>query len=1030
MRPSFEENREQEGQSKPRVIILGAGRPYRGDKPSALVQTSGNRRTLDWVLNAFDLVMETETYFVGGYRLDDVVQAYPNIYFSVNPDWESQGPLGSLLTAPLARGQTTYVCYSDIVVSPDIVRLLRDAGGDVALVADRDWRHRYEGRSSQDIASAEKLQIVEGRVTGLDPLIPDDRTDAEFVGIMKLSPLAVDRLIAFRERKSELAAYGTPRLIQEFLAEGLEVTPAEVEGGWAELNAPQDLARFVLGTKADTLERLRPLVKQSVIGQQVTFTVAEWNDDKKRVLDQVRESFGVRDLAVRSSALSEDTWTNSNAGSFTSVLDVPSADAARMEAAVNQVVRSYGDENGAHQVLVQAMLTDLAGHGVVLTRTLNHGAPYYVLNYDDTSADPESVTSGRGRHLRTVLVHRGFRSRPLFGDPMLSQILEAVREIEEHVGHDALDLEFAITAGGVVHVLQVRPIAIDYGRGQIDDAVIDLALHKAAEEFQQKQRPGPFVLGKRTMFGIMPDWNPAEIIGPTPRRLALSLYQHLVTDEVWAIQRAEYGYRDVRPHPLMVTFGGHPYIDVRACFNSFIPAEIPDQLAERLIDYYLDLLADEPHLHDKVEFAVAITCLDLDFKERSRRMLEAGFSEADLVTLRAALANITLQAPSHCRGQLDEIAILEKRFQRVMGSDLDPLVKAFTLIEDCRRYGTLPFAHLARAAFVATSLLRSLEHSGVTSEEQTDSFLKSLSTVSKTFQQDGWEVAAARLPWEDFVDRYAHLRPGTYEVTSPSYAEEPEQYLKPSVRAMPSNRLDSCSTAFWDGDTRTRIQSAISKAGIPWTAEELEVFLRQAIEGREYSKFVFSRNLSAALDELVKFGKQVGLERGQLSHVGIKQLMEVHSGSAVADAGSWLRDQANEGEQWRRVSQALELPPLLVEMDDIFAFERNPSQPNFVTTGRVVAEAIDLADPMGMTPDLEGRIVLIPQADPGFDWLFGHRMAGLITMYGGSNSHMTIRAAELGLPAAIGVGQSSYEELAGARIIDLDCAAKWVRVVR
>ena len=117
-------------------------------------------------------------------------------------------------------------------------------------------------------------------------------------------------------------------------------------------------------------------------------------------------------------------------------------------------------------------------------------------------------------------------------------------------------------------------------------------------------------------------------------------------------------------------------------------------------------------------------------------------------------------------------------------------------------------------------------------------------------------------------------------------------------------------------------------------------------------------------------------------------------------------------------------------MDDIFAFERNPSQPNFVTTGHVVAEVIDLADPTAMTPDLEGRIVLIPQADPGFDWLFGHRMAGLITMYGGSNSHMTIRAAELGLPAAIGVGQSSYEELAAARMIDLDCAAKWVRVVR
>ena len=51
-------------------------------------------------------------------------------------------------------------------------------------------------------------------------------------------------------------------------------------------------------------------------------------------------------------------------------------------------------------------------------------------------------------------------------------------------------------------------------------------------------------------------------------------------------------------------------------------------------------------------------------------------------------------------------------------------------------------------------------------------------------------------------------------------------------------------------------------------------------------------------------------------------------------------------------------------------------------------------------------------------------------MYGGANSHMTIRAAELGLPAVIGVGQASYDQLARANVIELDCEANWVRVVR
>ena len=51
---------------------------------------------------------------------------------------------------------------------------------------------------------------------------------------------------------------------------------------------------------------------------------------------------------------------------------------------------------------------------------------------------------------------------------------------------------------------------------------------------------------------------------------------------------------------------------------------------------------------------------------------------------------------------------------------------------------------------------------------------------------------------------------------------------------------------------------------------------------------------------------------------------------------------------------------------------------------------------------LEGKIVLIENADPGYDWIFSQNIIGLITKYGGANSHMAIRCAEFGVPAAIG----------------------------
>jgi phosphohistidine swiveling domain-containing protein len=108
------------------------------------------------------------------------------------------------------------------------------------------------------------------------------------------------------------------------------------------------------------------------------------------------------------------------------------------------------------------------------------------------------------------------------------------------------------------------------------------------------------------------------------------------------------------------------------------------------------------------------------------------------------------------------------------------------------------------------------------------------------------------------------------------------------------------------------------------------------------------------------------------------------------------------------------------------------SQPNYVGSGRVSAEVITLnaEDIDHVDSFLDQKILLIPQADPGFDWIFGHNIAGLVTMYGGGNSHMAIRAKEFGLPAAIGVGESLYNSLLSASIIELDVTNRKIEVIR
>ena len=47
---------------------------------------------------------------------------------------------------------------------------------------------------------------------------------------------------------------------------------------------------------------------------------------------------------------------------------------------------------------------------------------------------------------------------------------------------------------------------------------------------------------------------------------------------------------------------------------------------------------------------------------------------------------------------------------------------------------------------------------------------------------------------------------------------------------------------------------------------------------------------------------------------------------------------------------------------------------------------------------LTNKIIIIESADPGYDWIFNYNIKGLITKYGGANSHMAIRSAEKSIP--------------------------------
>jgi choline kinase len=1012
----------------PKFIVLGAGRPFQGEEPTALTDNwLGYGRVLDWTL-ATARCLSAEIHFVGGYRIDEIARRYPEVSFSVNPDWEQTGAVFSLLSGRLDGDREHYISYSDILFRDSILLSMANQSADIAVVVDTHWRNRFAGRTAKDMMRCEKVNLDHGMVTGLGPNIDPGSADAEFIGLVRLLPRVVRHLVEDADALRQLLHKShMSELIELLRVRGFSVAAVDARGEWAEMNESQDIARFVLGTKAETLQRLERLLRHGRIEDQISFVVAEWREAAETILTRITDRFAQRRLVVRSSTLSEDGFASANAGAYASVLDIEGGNRNAIRRAIDEVVSSYGDANLFHQVLVQAMLEDVRASGVVVTRTLSGGAPYYFVNYDE-SGSTASITRGSSDNHKTLVVYRDVADAEVSFPSPLQNLFPAIREIESLLNFDALDIEFAITGDEIVHILQVRPIAVQWRRHKVSDADVAAALSQAREHFTALRTPRPSLLGDRPCFGLMPDWNPAEIIGPRPSRLAFDLYRFLIMDDVWATQRAEYGYRDVRPQPLLWSFAGHAYVDVRASFNSFVPAGLDNGLSLRLVNFYLDWLAQHPHLHDKIEFEVVPTCYELNFTRWEQRLRQdGGFVAEEIQQLQHRLKQITLAGIARTASDLARVQQFKERFAAVAAPSIPPLQRATTLLEDCRRHGTLVFAHLARSAFIAVRLLKSAVESGVIRQEAMEAFLKSIRTVTHAFTEDAAATARGDLSWDAFIEQYGHLRPGTYDITSPCYRDDPERFLRPIVDRASKPPPDTTNDKEWQA-AREAFGSALNAAGLPVEVAEFERFARSAIEGRELSKFVFTRHLSSAIDLLAGVGASLGIDRAQLANLPLASLLALRDGSLTTHDAGPLHTIANEGGRVREIGRLVELPPLLLDEQDFVYFEYPNTEPNFIGNRRVVAECVDLEKADQKALDLTGRIVLVPQADPGYDWLFGRGIAGLITSYGGANSHMAIRAAEFGLPAAIGVGEAQYRRLARASVLDLDAASRRIQV--
>ena len=197
-------------------------------------------------------------------------------------------------------------------------------------------------------------------------------------------------------------------------------------------------------------------------------------------------------------------------------------------------------------------------------------------------------------------------------------------------------------------------------------------------------------------------------------------------------------------------------------------------------------------------------------------------------------------------------------------------------------------------------------------------------------------------------------------------------------------------------------------------------YLKSSIAAREYSKFIFSKSISHILSIINNYSKIKKINKKHFTNLPINFLLK----KDIKSKNIIKVSKINETSHF--ITKALKLPQVIHDSSSVFVAPFQVNMPNFITSKKVEGE-IKKVSPSTISEKLDNKIVLIEGADPGYDWIFTHKIKGLVTKFGGTNSHMAIRSSEFDIPAAIGCGENIFNDIVSHDFLILNCEDKIIQ---
>ena len=391
------------------------------------------------------------------------------------------------------------------------------------------------------------------------------------------------------------------------------------------------------------------------------------------------------------------------------------------------------------------MIKDVNASGVIFTKNISNGAPYYIINYDDLSGKTDTVTSGVDKYSNRVL--KVLNNKEFYlKSKRFKKLVKATKQLEEILNNKNLDIEFVINKKFEIFLLQVRPLI---KVPQISDKLI---FFKEVEKLNKEIDEKIGTKTNRTIFGQMPDWNPAEMIGKNPKSLSYSLYSTLITDKCWNDARVKMGYSKIKNTKLMTSFSGKPYIDARKSFISLLPSNLPISLKNKLVSISLEILKNYPEYHDKIEFMCCVNAFTLDTRQKIDQIYKNKITKKEKDTLFSSLRKITVINSDITPGSIfsESVEQILKLKEKQLEYNFDNFKDLRLIIKELRLFGIIPFSILARNAFISQSMLNSLEEKKFFTKKEKNLYQSSIETYASELIKDSNNLIRNKISFKNF----------------------------------------------------------------------------------------------------------------------------------------------------------------------------------------------------------------------------------------------------------------------------------------